>query len=99
MPKQFVPVEGNPFLKPVEGNPFEVQGDVAAAGRRLLAEEMQRRAAMEQLARGLTLPGRVVAGVEPTTPGEWSDEDEANRIRLENEAHDWSVRQAVRPKF
>ncbi len=96
---EFVPVEGDPFLQPVEGNPFEVQGDVAAAGRKLLAEEMQRRAAMEQLAHRLTLPGRVAAGVEPTTPGEWSEEDEFRRQQLEIEAHDWSAQQAIRPKF
>ncbi len=92
------PVSGDPFLEPVSGNPFSeagIVGDVGAAQQKLLGQEAARRATVEQFAKRWTLPGRVVAGVQPETPGMWSEADEFRRQQLEAEAQGWGPEQAA----
>ena len=40
-------------------------------------------------------PGIAAQPIEPTTPGMWSDEDEARRIATENAAVDWAPATAL----
>jgi len=52
-------------------------------------------AAIQGTVQRLTLPGRAAQGVQPETPGMWSEEDEFRRQQLEGEAANWAPQQAL----
>lgn len=57
------------------------------------------RAALQHNLDWAKLPGRVMQGVQPSTPGQWSEEDEYRAQDLARRAYDWGSQTAFSDVF
>lgn len=98
-------------LIPVEHDPFDMAAMLAQSGRdqlvppprnpmappQGLADALQ--GAVKHNADWASLPGRVFQGVQPQTPGQWSEEDEFRRQHLAQTAQEWGPQTAFSEVF
>lgn len=98
-------------LIPVDHDPFDMAASLAAAGGDPLVPPPRNPMAPPQgLVDALSgavkknldwasVPGRVARGVEPETPGQWSEEDEFRRQHLASSPYEWGPQTAFGEVF